>query len=288
MSRGILIMAAGDPQYGNYAANLCMSIKYSDPNTKVCLAKTVSACTGMSQLLGMFDHVVDIPPNLLVNKLGMQTFVRAKAFMDQLSPFDETIFVDADVIFLPHRYPSNLFDKMAGTHFMMGNRGGVGESNNKFQWAAKDDLLRVHGKEGQRVYDLSSEFVYFDRSDESKRIFDLVRQYIDDPQVPYTHFSGDVPDEVAFNIAILRTEWELKHCPFLPFYWEHFHHKGFRMDQLVSDQGIYGYSMGGSYNTPQQEKIYLDLAKMFARHHGLKYWLGPREKRLFSPLRHKI
>ena len=284
VTRGVLIIAAGFPQYGNYAVNLCMSIKATDPSMKVTLAHYGNATTGMCQHLHMFDSVVPIQREMITDKLGLDSFIRSKMFLDKLSPYDETIFFDADTIMFPDRKVSDLFDTMSGTHFMMGNRGWL-KDNLKFKWSADDVLKAAHGD--VEPYELSSEFVYFDRSKESNLIFEEARKWMDDPKCSYVMFAGGVPDEVPFTIAMMKLKYELKYSPFLPFFWENNEsRKMYTLQTLMENKSYFGFSMGGSRITSMKMQVYEQLAKIFSRKFNLMYHYRPEEKRSFNLLRH--
>ena len=100
MDKGILIIAVGHANYGKLAANLAMSIKGSNCTLPIHLVYTESTLKGVGEdYERFFDTKAECPAKYLKNK-GEDCFIKVKAHANDLSPFKETLFLDADIMLL--------------------------------------------------------------------------------------------------------------------------------------------------------------------------------------------
>jgi hypothetical protein len=61
--QGILLLALGQPHYGNYAANLAMSIKFNLPEMPIALLHDDTAIRHISgdKRIEVFDQLIQVP-----------------------------------------------------------------------------------------------------------------------------------------------------------------------------------------------------------------------------------
>lgn len=283
--RGVVLIAAGSPVYGQWAFNLAMGLKHTDPSTQITLLWKGHGKNHIERHLHVFEEVIEIPDECLAWN-GGQSLLRSKVCLYDLSPYTETIFIDADVIWFPFKQVGQLFDKFKDIDFTI----GVRSKNNLHEdprliWATAENLREAFGE--INIYNLSSEFIYFKKTQRIKEFFDHAKESFDNPGVDYNRFAGTVPDELAFQIAMIKTEVE-PHCEhFLPFYWEHFHKKNLNVPELYKSE-FFGYSMGGNHNYPLQKSIYDNLVKFYANGFGIKYPFLSSSKRDIFDTRSKI
>jgi len=283
--RGVVIIAAGSTQYGQWAYNLAMGLKHTNPNTNISLLWKGSAKNHIEPYLSIFDEVIEIPDHCVMSN-GVESLLRAKVCLYDLSPYSETIYIDADVIWFPFKQVDELFDRLTGLDFTMGCRSKNNlDDDPRLIWATAENLKSVFGE--INVYNLSSEFIYFKKTKAVKEFFDAAQESFDNPGVDYTRFAGTVPDELAFQIAMIKTGIEPHQIPFLPFYWEHYHKKNLNVPEIYK-KDYYGYSMGGNHNYPLQKQIYDNLAKFYAKTFGMKYAFLSANKRDIFNTRSKI
>lgn len=283
--RGVVLIAAGSSIYGQWAYNLTMGLKHTSPNINITLLWKGNAKNHIEPHLSLFDEVIEIQDECLISN-GSESLLRSKVCLYELSPYSETIFIDSDVIWFPFKQVDELFDKLQGIEFTM----GVRSKNNLHEdprliWATSENLRAVFGE--INIYNLSSEFIYFKKTDKVKEFFEVAKESFDDPGVDYNRFAGTVPDELAFQIAMIKTGLEPHSEHFLPFYWEHFHKKNLNVPAIYNTD-FYGYSMGGNHNYPLQKQIYDNLAKFYAKAFGLKYPFLSSNKRDVFDNRYKI
>lgn len=279
--RGVCILALGSPYYGSWAFNLCMGLKQTDPKTNVCLLWQGDAKQFIEPYIANFDSVIEVPKGCTLRN-GFPSLLRAKTCVYDLSPYDETIVIDADVIWFPFKPISNIFDELKDIEFTIGNRGECDLSTDpRLIWSDLNSMKAKFG-ENAKVYNLSSEFMYFKKTDKVREFFDLSQEIFDNPEVDYVRFAGGVPDELAFQIAMIKTGLKPHQNNYLPFYWEAYHKGNKNLSDLYKEP-YYGYSVGGAVISPTQKHNYDTLAKVYANGFGVKHpFLAYSKRDLFN------
>ena len=281
--RGIVFIALGSPQYGRMAANAAASIRFSDKEIKIHLVYTPGAITHLSeQHKALFSSMEECPQKYITKK-GKQEYIKAKTCIYDLSPFDETIMLDVDLVIFGGRSMSKLFDELsAQCDFTMQNRGFADLSKEQLDesycmWCNIKEVKEAYELTDSRFYMLASEFVYFKRTDENKKFFNLVRQIYDKPKVNGLKFDSGLPDELAFDIAAAV----LKKYPHMDGkVWIHWFAMEGKMVWKEVLNNYYGYSVGGN-QTPNDVKLrYEQLTKAHAIALRLpySYKLYPKKK----------
>lgn len=279
------MIAAGIHTYGQWCTNLAMGLKQTDATTNITLLYQGKALELISQYISIFDQVIEIPKSCTTRN-GLDSLLRAKVCLYELSPYDETIYIDADVMWLPYKPISQLFDEMKDIDITIGNRGKTDlNTNPKLIWCKSENMRAVYGD--VTIYNLSSEFMYFKKNEKVQQFFEEAKKAFDVPGVDYTRFSGTVPDELAFQIAMIKTGVVPHKVPYLPFYWEPYEKKNKTLESLYKE-GWYGYSIGGATLNYQQKMIYDALAKVYAKGFGIRFPFLSRNKRDILPSRKDI
>lgn len=284
--RGVLILALGHPYYGCYAFNLALSIKASCPHMPVAIAYND---TGIQHL--------DPPRKALIDlflKVDQSYFtediIRAKLYLDKISPFEETLALDADIIWFPQRPVDALMNSLASSEVAISNKGymPLKDAHDKFiQWTKGSEILKAYPEFADRkLYNLFSEMIWFKKGETTTRLFDEARRIAQDPKVSYMQFAGGMPDELAFELAMMSLDMELQKQPLTPFYWEVFEKKNLAANIMY--QQFYAYSMGGAFLMDSVIKFYDNLAKYYTNKFSLPYHFPARQKRTFLPERANI
>ncbi len=288
MSRGVIIIAAGHSYYGNYAAQACRSIKAVDKSIKVALLLAEGAMAHVGS--NPFDQTITIPKEYYTTN-GLNDFLKAKTFIYELSPFDETIYVDADIIWLPQKKVSDLFEQLKEVDFTMSNRGKepIGKALPGFiHWANPKDLIAEYKfKETDPLYNLGSEFIYFKKNKQVKKLFrEAQKVYENPPSFAYKKFAYSLPDELPFEIAMIKIGIYPHAAPFIPFYWEQFERKSTPIYEIY--KGFYAYSMGGNTNIGQMANIYNNLAQHYNSQFGINGCFPAKNKKEWLPERQTL
>lgn len=284
MKRGIVLISGGSPYYGSWAYNLAMGIRHSCRDLPITLLWKGGSKAFIEHYLSIFDKIIEIPDEY-VNNNGFKSYLKAKTHLYELSPYDETIYIDADVMAHPYRCISNLFDELSECDITIGNRGMCDLSTDpRLIWAKLDSMREKFGD--IKIWNLSSEFMYFKKTEKVKVFFEEAQKAFADPGIEYTRFAGTVPDELAFQIAIIKTGIEPHKEKFLPFYWEHFENKNITQQNFITSEW-YGYSIGGNIVTASQKSIYDNLATIYAKGFGVRFpFLSYNKRELFDNRKH--
>jgi hypothetical protein len=251
-TRGILLLALGAPEYGGMAANLAASIRYSDPDIAIHLVHSERSLSMLSEAhRRLFTSFAECPESFYTRQ-GQKEYIRAKTHLYELTPFEETLFLDADMYILPHSRMSSVMEQIsASCHFTIENRGYADLSLHDTKldphyssWVNILDVKRHYSAYG-RFYHLHSEFIFFKKNEKNKQFFDTVKEVYDSRPVPWTVFDGSVPDEYAYDIATCITGHHPHRDQYIAIYW---HAMDGRLDwnkQVVKN--YIGFSLGGNY-----------------------------------------
>lgn len=268
--RGVLLIALGNPNYGKMAYTLASSIKFSSPDIPIHLVYTDSAVTHLTETnFNIFDSIA-LAPHESYHRKRNQEFIKVKSWMYDLSPFDTTIFLDADMIWLTKNPVTDLFDSLSEQDYTIQNRDFIDMADKNVNpsysiWANVAEIKEAYGFKKGKYYSLHSEFIYFKKSKENKKFFDEWKKQYDNLKVSHTTFAGGIPDELPLAIATVIHEKYPHQDAYLPIYWEKAE-KAISRTELL--EKYYAYSIGGNRITPNQEKTYNDLAKFHANKRG--------------------
>lgn len=272
--RGVVLLALGNVHYGRMAANLASSIRFSDKEVNIHLIYSGGSIKHLTEAHRALFTSISECPSEYYTKNGKTVYLKAKTCIYDLTPFDETIMIDVDLIW-GKRKISDLFDELKDVDFTMQNRGYLDlskETNPHYSmWCNVEEVKKVYQTDG-RFYQLASEFIYFKKSDENKKYFDLVKEIFENPQVDTiikkngkvisTHFGGDIPDELAFDIASCVLKKYPHKDNFVPVYWFATEPK---MDMNEINKKYFGYSIGGSILPPLVIQRYTQMSNFYAR-----------------------
>lgn len=300
--RGILIIALGHPQYGNMAANLASSIKFMDKDMKIHLVHTDSSITHFTDKHKSLFTSMQVCPPEYYTKNDKTVYLKAKTCIYELSPFDKTLFLDADMIWFSSdkdfKRATTIFDELNDVDLTFQNRGFFDLRNDddkiKQDFIYWCNILEVKQKyfngtpieeNKGRFYHLHSEFIYFNRNFENQKFFNLAREIFDNPKVKAADFDGDIPDELAFDIAVAITGKNPHKDFFLPIHW--FNTEG-RFNSATDRAKYYGMSIGGHNTIGQTLNMYNEFAKFYARQLHLPYHFKIFPKKTWSATRKTI
>ena len=214
-TKGFLIYAHNNEEidYGKMALCAALMIKHNLKENAVCLATDQGTIDWLRKEKGdaivdyAFDHIKVLEWDEVTGKSGKKTFMdtastaktltwhnRTRNSAYELSPFDETIILDSDVL-----VQDRAFDLVWG--------------NNEDVMINRDALTLEHRKPGYgeiRLDDMGipmywATMVYFQKTERAKLLFDLVA-HVKDKYSYYQHvyeFPGKLyRNDYAFSIAI--------------------------------------------------------------------------------------
>lgn len=269
---GILLLAIGHPYYGRMAYNLAMSIKANDRNAHITLVYTEGAITHLNQ---RFMYVFD-------NKMAIDNTSEpfgAKLLLDKLTPYERTIYMDVDTLWVNKHSPSKLFEQLKGLSFT-GITEGMHDyddptkseiSKNYPTWADLDELASVFDLYG-KIYQWRSEFIYFESGMYAEELFARMRSVYARAYSLKTvkKFADHIPDELAINIAANQCGIQPHEYKWKPTYWDRLY--GGNMADIGDLQAnYYAISCGSNESGGALKRVYDRICAASAGRLGLQH-----------------
>lgn len=216
MKHGIVIIALGYELYGSCAYNLALTIKAYDPLINICIIHDNNAIKHLTpQELSFFDKLIEADKNDYTIR-GKKEYQRLKVCVDIYSPYDLTLYMDADNAWFPGKKVSWFFGELLGREFVIGQNGyydialkKISRLNYTF-WAADSEpetMVKYHELTNNIPQTVSGLFA-FKKSSATKKIFEEARKVYDDPKAPCMPWAGGKPDEYCFNVALSKAGFQ--------------------------------------------------------------------------------
>lgn len=297
LKRGIILACLDNPYYGNYAFQLALSIRHTSPTMPISLLCNDAGKGHLTEdKLAFFDKIIKVN-HVAVTSKGQSATLKFKMYLYDVSPYDETIYLDADTLFLPKKSIDQMFDVIPkDCNFTMQNRGCLDlktatpeQLNSRFTiWANSQHVKDAYKFKEGLLYNLSSELIYFKKTKEVKALFDQAKKEYDNIKVKHENFNGGVPDELPFSIAMIKKGVYPHQDNWRPFYWEAFD----KARLLHKPRDLYALYFGVSFGGNMQEnfikKFYHNLAQFYCNKFGVPSVFALKDKRTFLPNRHTI
>lgn len=212
MSKGITLIAIGDPAYGKFAFNMAMSIKAFNkiPIQLICEPKTISHLSPWH--LQFFDVFTEVKKEDCYDGQRLNPG-RLKLKLYNYLFFDETIYLDVDGLCIKN------FDwiwemceggfyhtQVVGTH-------EIKSYEDKFegiQWASISDMIKYyHLKPGDVIPGINSSFQYIKKDIQTENLYQTAMKNFENPipksQRPFKWGKDDYePDELYMNVALAQ------------------------------------------------------------------------------------
>lgn len=285
MEKGVLLIAIGNRAYLDMAKTLAISLKVVDPEVKVALAHNY----GEIDPGEMIDRLIHVPEEAYMTN-GRTEYIKVKTWMYDLSPWDATIFLDVDMVWMFKKPISELFTLLQGKPWSIANTGKAGRS----VWCDLEEAQAVYP--GLEFWNYHSEFVYFEKCEVARNYYDVVKDtYLNPGLTKTTNFGGaSCADELAFQIASMKTGIYPHQEVWNPTFWWARDKKLMHLQpQKIADQW-YAYSIGGNNLPVTVRNNYTTIANYHMFHWNRthqapkQYPYKPKDKRLFIEGRQKI
>jgi hypothetical protein len=211
MKKGICIVVSGHAYYGRFAYNLCASIKAIE-NFPVCLIYNGNVLAHLSaDKLELFDYIVQMDSSISATQM-------CKLYVTEYTPFEQTLLLDADMLWLPKRKPSELFEEVEGQHFASITEGKETDVNKAYFFWADPGEIKTKYKCESEIHQWRSEVVYFD--DEGAKVLRRALEICKKPGLDSVkNFAHSVPDELGINIATAEMGIVPHKYKWQPSYW---------------------------------------------------------------------
>lgn len=229
MDRGIILLALGNRIYGNMAFNLVLSIRATNKTIPIILYTDHAAIANLNdKQKALFTEIRTLPGKYYIyNNKAM--YFRAKSRLYELAPFEHTMWLDADVAFLPGKNVEDLFDDnvdfKAQTYNLINLDTGEKHIDTPYQhmiWGDPKKIKKYYKfPDNTLLPQINSSIIVFKKGDVAETMFNKVCELYEDPRPPCESFRGEYPDEFFFHVAGAMTQTMSPIIPWAPIYGDH-------------------------------------------------------------------
>lgn len=197
---GFLTLALGGKSYGLLATNLASSLRSFSPDVPIAVITDSKGVTGIDRTL--FSHVIEIP--------GGKNAFHQKTRLHEFTPFDVTIYVDADSLFIG---PVDAIIRDAEQHeFLMMEYRRLKKSDGHLKrpvWVDLEKAWEHFWLDDDALWPEynSSVFSFHKTSERVMRYMIAVNACYSSPVELREKVRGHWPDEVAFSAT--SAQWEV-------------------------------------------------------------------------------
>lgn len=251
-TRGILLIGLGHENYSHMAEVLAASIKVNDPDISITVVSNANLINPE-----LFNQIIVSDPKLYNG--DKKEFIKAKLHIFELTPYDETIFLDVDQIILPGKKLSTVFDEMKDIDFTMSNTG----KSTMSIWADIKEVNKIYGP--GEFWNFHSEFIYFKKTPAVKTYFETAIKIYNSNKIKSAHkfAGGSMADELAFQCASIVTGLYPHIENWLPNFWFDRNHKEIFKYPYQLAEKYTAYSIGGNTLPEIVRTNYNNLAKHY-------------------------
>jgi hypothetical protein len=293
MKKGFLIYALGHSNYYRMAEVLAASLIVNDAVKDGIFIAVVCDNEKKLRHQELFNVIIHLPQKKFMVK-DKVVFNNATILAYELSPFETTIKLDADMVWLTNRKPAALFDSLENVDLAFENNGfdELQKADRKrCVWAPPAEIQEAYSFTGnEKCYTIFGEFLYFKKTKENKAFFKSVKSIYHKPKVKCADFAnGTFTDELAMQIAVMQTGKYPHEDNFAPVFNQFLHLRHLHDKHAYQlPQSFYAYSIGGNITPPWQRRQYNILANHYFRKLGLQNPFQSTDKRRFLPERIKL
>lgn len=286
MLKGVIIMATGHPYYGKMAYNLALSIKAVE-NFPVCVVHSSQSLSHLSEeQRSVFDVLIELPDNVPMG-------CGSKLWAYDLTPFKETLLLDADMLWLPKRKPSDLFSELKNVDFTSITEGYWSKEEkdkNKnpiyFFWADPNEISEVYKVD--KVYQWRSETIFFKKSELVEDLFKTAQRVFVNPNLKTeAAYATGTADELGLNVAAAVHDIHPHVYKWKPAYW-HLLNKGAYPGFSELYSNYYLVSFGSNMASSISRQFYDRIMKVACMNTGKAHVFPLISKRGTIPERTKM
>lgn len=277
MTTGILIIAVGAKGYGQLAGSLAASLRANNCQLPICLAHQKDTITRLDKdYLALFTDFVEVQDRHITMNDNTECYIKAKSHMDELTPYDYTLFLDADVLALNNGTINAEIEKLKGIDFTIKNKG---INTTHTIWADMQEVKQVYGLEDTDIYELHSEFIWWKKGHPA-----MVKwaENFENLKVKHTSFGGCIADELPLFISMAQTNTKPHIEKYNPIYWFNEDSKNQLRIKDMKEQGYCGLSIGGNAIPETQLQSYNVLVTIYAKMLNLRQIFKAQPKKRWA------
>lgn len=252
-SRGIVFVCVGHPYYSRFAYNALATIKAIEPDFPVALLYNGAAINHLAaDQLELFDYIIPIDESIKANTM-------CKLHATEYTPFDKTLLIDADTLWLATFTPSDFFREVKDLHFASITEGKETDINKAyFFWADTGEIRQKYDIKAE-IHQWRSEVMYFDS--EGAQVLRRALEICSDPKLDsVSNFGHAVPDELGINIATAEMGIVPHKYKWQPSYWPNMTGGVIKWGKQLHDNH-YLISFGSNTASGTLKKTYSDITQ---------------------------
>lgn len=295
MEKGIVILALGHPNYGRMAAVLAGGIRCANPNIPIALLTNASGLRHLNPSeKRLFSLITELNPIKYTNKDGSFSPLKPRVYLDELSPFDRTLSIDADNLWIQGNDPARVFDELQGRFFTVCNNGHTITDGNadqdKSQWGDIQQISLAYKIQNRKFYKIYAEWFYFEKNEITSAFFQTAREVFTQPPLcPTIKFIGEpITEELAFSISMAIHSLYPHQEPYYPTFWYYREMEKQGLFPFELKDKYYTYSLGGNSTPIFIEHVFNKQAAYVYKKLGLGAPYVWKNKKDFIPEREKI
>jgi len=278
MLNGITLVVTGHAYYGRFAYNLAVSIKAVE-DFPIALLYTKSAITHLStKQIDIFDKFVELPEDAPKNS-------SCKLLAGKYTPWENTLLIDVDTIWLPNKKPSQVFELLKNVQFTGITEGKKSDpAKFYFFWADINEICEKYSFITE-IYQWRTEFLYFGK--EGRCVLNRAYEICNNPGLSSIKMHGNgVPDELGVNIAAAELGFEPHTYKWKCSFW-HLLHGNYIPTLSELYDNYYILSMGSNFNSSAIKIMYNNLMRSYCTRLGVQHVFDIVNKRNFLTERAK-
>jgi hypothetical protein len=284
MLKGITIIATGHPYYGRMAYNLALSIKAVEeiPIAVIFAGRALSHLS--EKQLSVFDQKIELADDVPLRS-------GSKLWINEYTPFKETLLLDADMLWMPQKTPSQLFQELSDVEFTAITEGYFLSDQDQdvnlsyFFWAEPREIQQVYKVD--KIYQWRTEVMYFKKNARTDKIFRLAQRVYKNPKLKtLRQYAGGVADELAINVAAAVNKAVPHKYKWTPAFWHRLN--GNIMPDIFTLYQYYLVSFGSNNASGAVKKFYDRIMKASAYKLGVSHVFPLHSKKEFLPERAKM
>lgn len=225
---GVVLISVGSPFYGVLAYNMAVSIRLKSDVPITLLADEQSLAKLMPNQREVFTEII-FPPYSDYSEKGILNPLKLKTRIYDYSPYDSTLYLDVDGLFLgDFREFDDLIKELKDFQIHEVKRHKFPYDKVGMIWTRGKDKVQ-HLPEILKEYkvkapypEYNSSFIWFKKSEKNEKYFSQVKENYDNKHQVYTQLGTLYPDELAWNLASAQLKHYGKKDGYRPIYfnWE--------------------------------------------------------------------
>ena len=254
--RGICIVALGYRIYGEMAANLAASLRVVSPNVHIALLYDSDGINTLTEEhLKLFNQRIEIGGDE-ITVADSKHYQIAKLLVYKYSPFDFTIYIDADSLW-GDKPVEDLFERFKDESFYVGAHSIYDKATQRLDalgythWCRPYEACVYHNLDW--IQQTISGLFYFKKCQLTEDLFITSLKVYFDPDTPNFIWANGKPDEYCFNVALAKHGIKLDRNSLI--YFDKLHGKA---DEGAMFSNHYGIAIGG-------HKIEYNLRRIYDR-----------------------